>query len=309
MNDIQNKIAQLWDFVLRNEKIDANHDSKFIEALNKIEEKSVKECLEFLEPFISIFTEGIQWLSNLHIVLTPDLYEETKIEAKFIPPYLLIGTACTYAVAIRRLVLSGLDYSAKILLRSLMETLNICTLIIADISISYKFNKAEDQKTARHLWLQEFSKNKIEQVLSKIESQVGFNGEYMRELKTWRLELSEMMSQFVHPTSISSFLTALPISLTNPTYCVPNGVLGSSNCLSIRTLAIGCKLIWYFSVTALPLLMKLGPNGEPPQKLSIGDKNGAAVLIGAEIFEELIIEYTNDYNFPDIFAEDKQTTY
>ncbi|MBM4295112.1 MAG: hypothetical protein FJ126_09465 [Deltaproteobacteria bacterium] len=308
MNKIQKEISQLWDeaFAELSEKSDEiAWDRNFLKLLNKSEKEAKKEAVKNLEPWISILNEGIQWLAQLHVALSLARTGDFEKDKAILVPFALVGSACAHSVAIRRLILSGLDASAKMLLRTLIETLNVCIAVIDDIELANNFMAAQDFEIAKKFWNQELSSKKLDGILAKIEKKINLEEEVVRDLKAWRKETLSLCSQYVHPSYVASLFAAEPPSVLSPYHHTP-GIFGKTSITSLRTLPEVCKAIWYFSRIGIDVLMKFAKKqgeGAPVWQVFQGD-NGRAFIVGREIYSKIMLRYW-DHETPDIFEEDK----
>lgn len=257
-----------------------------------------------MEPWISILDEGIQWLAQLHMALSLARSGNFEKDKEILVPFALVGSACANSVAIRKLILSGLDGSAKVLVRTLKQTLNICIAVIDNIKLANEFIAAQDFSIAKKFWNQKLSPNKLNSILTKIEKSLDFDDEVIDNLKGWREENLSLCSQYVHPSYVASLLIAEPPSVLYPYEHSP-GILGKTSITSLRTLPEICKAIWYFSQIGIRVLMKLAnQQGEgSPAWQAFQGYNARAFIIGKEIYSKIILRYW-DYKTPDIFEED-----
>lgn len=143
-------------------------DRKFLNLINEREKEVRKEAMKNLEPWISIFNEGIQWLVQLHIALSLARSGSFEKDKDILVPFALVGSACVHCVGIRKLILSGLDASARVLLRTLIETLNICIAVIDNIELSNNFRAAQDFSEAKKFWNRELTTRKLNKILAQI---------------------------------------------------------------------------------------------------------------------------------------------
>ncbi len=259
MSKIGKEIETIWDEVLgkaSENSIQIAWDKDFLKLLKEQETQAEEEAANRLEPWVSIFNEGIQWLSQLHISLANTLNECEQISEQIKATWALTGAACAHSVAIRRLVLSGLDSSAKIILRTLTEILNVCMAIINDPLLASEFCSVQDFKKAKEFWHRELSPKKQRELLESIElSFLGLGESDTNDLREWRKEESTVSSQFVHPTYLGAAICASPPSIEGHLY-QKSGILGTPSCFSIRTLSYACKSIWYFCQIGIGMMGK-----------------------------------------------------
>ena len=117
---------------------------------------------------LAILDEGILWLSVLHIALEHTLGSDDRRRAA----WALCGTACSQAVAIRRLILSGLDIPAVVLRRTMSESLFKCIALIRQADLAKRFVEAQSDEEANRVWSQALRPSRVEKVLAEVETEL-----------------------------------------------------------------------------------------------------------------------------------------
>jgi uncharacterized coiled-coil protein SlyX len=289
MDSIKPEIDKLWDLYAEKARIKSPHDNEFNKTITEFEKKAEKTVVKKLNPWLQILEEGVQWLANLNATLDIAL-KENKDDKSLRVPWALVGAACTQSVAIRRLVLSGLDSPARSILRSLDEHFMVCIVTLAERELRNGFFKPDSPEEARVFWHKELTSKKIESRIIEIEKTIGFDEETIEEFNEFRKQEKAINSLAVHPSYATSALTAMPICLDELDYNKP-GILGCASELSIRTMDYACKSIWYFSMVGFLLLFEPYLNKPPLFRLNPKDEMSQVVVIGREIISKLVIKY------------------
>src|SRR2546426_717725 len=162
---------------------------------------------------LAILDEGILWLSVLPIALEHTLGSDDRRRAA----WALCGTACSQAVAIRRLILSGLDIPAVVLRRTMSESLFKCIALIRQADLAKRFVEAQSDEEANRVWSQALRPSRVEKVLAEVETELfGEAHDPNEEFRTWRRVEFARSSQSVHASYISSVLASRPAELLSP---------------------------------------------------------------------------------------------
>jgi hypothetical protein len=289
MDSIKTEIDQLWDSYAKKAQIESPHDNEFNKTILEFEKKAEKTVVEKLNPWLQILEEGVQWLANLNSILDVALRENNGDKSLRVP-WAVIGAACVQSVAIRRLVLSGLDSPARSILRSLDEHFMVCIVTLVKKELRKAFFEPDSPEEARTFWHKELTSKKIESRLIEIEETIGLDAETIKEFNEFRKQEKAINSLAVHPSYATSALTAMPICIDELDRHKP-GILGCASELSIRTLDYACKSIWYFSRVGFLLLFEPYLNHPPLFRINPKDEMNQVVVIGREIISKLVIKY------------------
>jgi hypothetical protein len=115
---------------------------------------------------------------------------------------------CTELVAIRKLVLEGLDVPAKQILRSMSENLDALGLATISAEFCADFIEDQDVENANKTWHKYISKGKARKLI-KNNLPVYF-AENITEHDIYREEEEKVLSAAAHPSFISSFVSLFP---------------------------------------------------------------------------------------------------
>jgi hypothetical protein len=252
---------------------------------------------------LRIFEEGIRWLAEVHLTLSATMvwdrrgHRKTRVRSV----WALIGTASAYAVAVRRLVLAGLDGPARVVLRSLSETLFVCIVLLHRDDLRTEYERAaKDENEAFKLWRREFAWAKLKHHLDSAEqyaaesvaAQSDDQSADWREWADWRNEHFRTMSEFVHPRYVSAALTAAPLWPDSHEL----GLLGAPSMGAGLTLKDASRLFWYFAALGGYLLFRI-PDG---LALRYRRKSGSVIrtILDRHVFLHLVLSHWEDKEGP-----------
>ena len=149
--EIKKEAKELYENYFASVKHDTQYDYEFEQLISQQEKQAEQEVIEFLQPWFQILEESIQWLANL-IAILDRLLVYSDVSNAHRAAWSLVGASCAHSLAIRRLVLSGLDSSARTILRSLDEHLIACIVLLHDRDMAEMFHNAQDIDDANRFW-------------------------------------------------------------------------------------------------------------------------------------------------------------
>jgi hypothetical protein len=287
--EIKKEAKELYESYFASINRDCQYQDNFDQLIRQEEKQAEQDVIKFLQPWVQILEESIQWLANLAAILDR-LIADGVVSNAHRTTWSLIGASCVHSVAIRRLVLSGLDSSARAILRSLDEYLMICIVLLYDREMAEGFQSAQNIDDANKFWYEKLRTKALRKRLNQIEKELGFDQEASRELREWRQEEIKIQSQSLHPAYVSSALAIRSICASDPDSC-RTSILGCASALSEKTLNYACKTIWYFSRLGFLFLFNEF-NGRPPYiEFKKDDEMHQMVVIGRDVLSKLNLKY------------------
>lgn len=283
----QNEINDLWKkeidkFKQNNTDVaifKPNFDLKsFLDEIRISEEKLVRNRLE---TSFNIFEECVAWFSMLHLWLL-DKDELRDIAC-------LTGMACTQIVAIRQLVLSGLDSPARAILRTLFETICISVVLLDNQPLMEVFRKTDN---ASSFWYSNFARGKLFKHLDDIYRNRNVPDSLIKVFRNWMKEEYSKLSETIHPSFTAAALTTYSKSLENRDK-FEVGSWGRATTFSERTLKQSCLIIWYFSQIGFSatLIPNIHKNEKMRHLLNRNDEDYLGVVLGARVVHGLVSKY------------------
>lgn len=263
IHEFQNIVEKSWGEVIPRtfpeENFSPPYQSDFGVFLDNGDRKIKKITSKNLQPWLSMLELGIQWISSLHIMI--DITQKKKELDYLLPPWALTGTLCSQAVAIRKLCILGLDGSARIILRSLIETQNICTAILFDPKLGKLYKEAQESVTANKLWNEYFRRHKMTQIIRTNMKTKVEEDELINFYLDWQEEELQLLNQSVHSSYIATALSSMAPSFEKD--FVISSIFGAPTIFSIKTIDVCSKAIWFFSLIGFTQLLKPIDNSSP----------------------------------------------
>ena len=285
---IKTECKRLWQNHFKNVRRKCQYDSDFANIIKKCEKIAESEAIEHFQPWLQILDESIQWLANLTGILDRILDKNSSPELK--TAWALVGASCAHAVALRRLILSGLDSTAKAVLRILDEHLITCIVLLHDSKLACDFQNAQDDHEANTFWYQNLNTKALRKHLYNIEKTMGIDSQTSAIFSDWRKNEIKVYSQSIHPSYLSSALavnTICPSDLNN----VKIAFLGQTSIMSQRTLEYACKIIFYFSRFGFLFLFNEINGHSAYITLNPDDEMQQIVVIGREVLLKINSKY------------------
>lgn len=206
-----------------------------------------------LQPHLAIFEFGLEFLSYVHIALSSNNQigpsdEDTRAA------WALTGSAVSFGVSIRSLVISGLDTPARALLRTYVEALLLCVAILHDPALGKAYVAADTDTQIKNFWHSVASPKRLHERIIAIERKIGFGQEIIDSMTRWRLEEYEILSQSSHLSYRAAALTTLSQKLEDREAIAP-ALFGLASAYSPRTVHYAAATAWYFSRLSNPVLL------------------------------------------------------
>lgn len=273
------------------------YQSDFGVFLDNGDRKIKKVTSKNLQPWLSMLELGIEWISSLHIMI--DITQKKKELDYLLPPWALTGTACSQAVAIRKLCILGLDGSARIILRSLIETLNICTAILFDPKIGKLYKEAQESVNANKIWNEHFRRHKMIQIIrDNMKKKIGEEEDELIDFYlNWQDEELQLLNQSVHSSYIATAFSSMAPSFEKD--YVVSSIFGSPTIFSYKTIEVCTKAIWFFALIGFTQLLK--PIDNSLLRLIPDKKDGWTRICGTtwHVFTRVVEKFW-DAGFPQL---------
>lgn len=275
---------------------ESQYDADFVELLAKREQESEAVAAKHLQPWLHILEDSIQWLANLAAILDR-LNTEGALSSAEGSIWALIGASCAHAMAVRRLVLSGLDTPARAEARTLDEHLCTCIAFLHDRDLAERFHQCQDKDDAAQFWYENLNTKALRKHLNAVERTVSLEPIVSADMRAWRSNEIDWFSQAIHPSYLGAALTTLTLSAEDPEKHGP-AFLGLASAFSDRTLNFACKSIWYFACFGFMMLFNEHKSQPPVIRVDKEDEMHQFVVIGRYVIQRLNRKYWSHEIFP-----------
>lgn len=274
---------------------ETQYDENFFISHNNREKEIENEVSESMQPWLHILEDSIQWLANITLLLS-EKNRTGQLTTSQQSIWALIGASCTHSLAVRRLILSGLDSPARVTARTLDEHLCACIAFLHDEKLASKFHECETDEETADFWFKNLNTKALRKHLNAVERSFGMPQNLSDEMGNWRQEELATFSLAVHPSYIGAALTTYTQSPGREEYGL--AFLGKASSFSERTLKFSCKRIWYFSCFGFKMLCSEHNSRPPIVNIEKENELHQMALIGAHVLQKLNAKYW-DYQIDD----------
>lgn len=209
----------------------------------------------------------------------------------------MVGASCAHAMAVRRLVLSGLDTPARAEARTLDEHLCACIAFLHDRKLAERFQQCQTKEDASQFWYENLNTKAVRKHLNAVERTVGVEPVVSVEMRAWRSNEIDWFSQAIHPSYIGAALTTFTLSAEDPDKHGP-AFLGLASACSERTLNFACKSIWYFACFGFMMLFNEHNSQPPVIQVDKEDEMQQFVVVGRYVIQRLNRRYWSHEIYP-----------
>lgn len=250
---IYDEIDERWRRVYADMHRDPSPRNGFNELLQEAETEARAATKNALQPQLAFFEFGLEFLSYVHIALSStDSLGPSNERSR--AAWVLTGSAVSFGVSIRSLVISGLDTPARALLRTYVETLLLCTAVLHDPALGDAYVAADTDAKIKDFWHSTVSPKRLHERINAIEKSIGLEKEVIDQLTDWRREEYEILSQSSHLSFSAAAMTAVTATLSDKEIVAP-AIFGLASAHSPRTIFYASATTWYFSRLSNPVLL------------------------------------------------------
>lgn len=286
---IETEIDELWVEHHADACRVAEPRSEFRELRSNLWEKNQTLGQEHLQPWVSIFELGLEWLAYVHLALNND-DDIGPRKPEYRVPWALVGAASSFGWSLRHACLLGFDTPARALLRTYVESLFLCLAVLNDKKLGEMYSQADTDSKVVSFWHTVASPKKLHHRIIEIEKSAGLDPGMISDLTEWRRGEYEVMSQSSHLSYLASAMTCLPISAENKEEH-RIGIFGRASANSSRTLSYAALTTWYFSRLSFGKLLGHSDSDDSLLILNKEDENHRSIVIGREVLSEITTKY------------------
>ena len=274
----------------------SQYDTRFVELLAKREQESEAVAAKHLQPWLHILEDSIQWLANLAAILDR-LNTNGALNDAERTIWVMVGASCAHAMAVRRLVLSGLDTPARAEARTLDEHLCGCIAFLHDRKLAERFQRCQTKDDAAQFWYANLNTKALRKHLNAVERTVGLEAIVSVDMRAWRSNEVDWFSQAIHPSYLGAALTTVTLSAEDPDKHSP-AFLGLASACSDRTLNFACKSIWYFACFGFMMLFNEHNSQPPVIRVDKEDEMHQLAVVGRYVIQRLNRKYWSNEIYP-----------
>jgi hypothetical protein len=240
------------------ETADTNNQSRNFSALNN---------------WLVIFDECGAWFGNLASLLLFTLKTNASRRDEPLRRVLtqLIGNVTAQIIAIRRLVVAGLDVQAKQLLRTLVEQLDVALLVSMNPDALSDFENTLDGASANEFWHKHLAKGRLRsKAHTKLKERLGETS--YQEFVAYFKQEEQILGMAIHP-SLGASQMVLMASIIGEDYNRPFtlGFVGDISPFSERTLAYAVFYMLFYILDGYVPELEQGSEVDHGAQSALGD--------------------------------------
>ena len=294
--DIRAEALAEWTLGFADACRPTQYDAEFSAVLASREQECQATAHRRLQPWLHILEDSIQWLANITAILDR-LNNSQKLNNAEQAIWAVVGASCAHAVAVSRLVLSGLDTPARAEARALDEHLCAGIAFLYDRTLAEAFQRCQTSDDAAQFWFKNLNTKALRKHLNAVERSVGLEPIVSAEMRVWRANEVDWFSQGVHPSYLGAMMTTATLSAEDPNVHGP-AFLGMASVCSDRTLNFTCKSIWYFACFGFMALFNEHNSNPPVIVLDKEDEMHQLAVVGRRVIQRLNRKYWEYEIFP-----------
>ncbi len=294
--DIRAEAQTEWTLAFADACRPNQYDNSFVKLISEREGEAEAIAAKHLQPWLHILEDSIQWLANLAAILDR-LNEDAALDNAGRTIWAMTGASCAHAMAVRRLVLSGLDTPARAAARSLDEHLCAAIAFLHDRDLARRFQQSQSKEDAAQFWYEHLNTKALRKHLNAVERAVGLEPSVSVEMRAWRANEIDWFSQAIHPSYLGAALTTRTLSAANPDNHGP-AFLGMASACSDRTLNFACRSIWYFACFGFMMLFNEHNSQPPIIQVDKEDEMHQMAVCGRYVIQRLNRKYWSHEIYP-----------
>ncbi len=268
------------------------------------ERKAVQDSTAYLGLHLALIDEAMHFLLILYVFTDEHRKSISYDKAPSACFLLLLCRIFSLTVAIRKLIVTGLDDAARPLIRSLLETTDLAVVTLVDEEFAKNYTCVESDLDEDDFWKKNVGYGKIEQRVKQIMTNAGLGDDELASYLEGRKCSKKWLSPDVHACFSSAISAYGRPPITDPG-AIALSVLGSVSIYSFSLLGIVIAEIYHFGwVVVRHTTLEVKPLsfcGTVPEEIQ--QSLVAAFLTLEETFmshhEELITQATLSQNSDD----------
>jgi hypothetical protein len=222
---IEAEVAEAWNASIKQwPHARRRHVARELEA----SQRNVLAHHDLLQPYLAIVDESIHFLVHLFEFA----FEQRKRGIGDPGLTVLLGRLTNLCAAIRVLLASGFDQPARPLVRTLLESLDVATVVVVDPEFAAKFTSVTDDAMSmneQEFWKSQVAFGRIHKRVDEIIGAVGLSEHERAWYRQQRRTFNDWLSGPTHASAVSASLSTLTPSLDLPGILVvaPFGALST----------------------------------------------------------------------------------
>ena len=264
-NAIRQEILDVWVEVRNSGFPDADRVDVTRE-MKRAAMKAASDAEQHLDLWLALTDESLHLLLLLHrfaeknVEKVPEERERSAVAFRS-----LLAPLCALTVAVRRLVVTGLEDAARPVMRSWLETLDLAIVVLADEDFARRYSSAiaDVDYDANEFWKAEIGYGRLNRRLGWVLDKAGMTREQKEYSLGNRKLTKDKLSESVHSSLPSAMFSEVIPSISSPGF-YNRSMLGHISASSPSLLSLIVENVHEFGVIFHELLT----SGDPPPLLN-----------------------------------------
>lgn len=186
-----------------------------LKLIKKGEKECRQDCVDYLGLWLALYDEAVQFVIQLY-QFSLKCHERDDVNKEISRSYIMaLGRICKLLLAIRQLIINGLEEATRPIARSLIETISIAIISLGDQTFSQSYSSEEDYDS-REFYYKNLAKGKDIRKIKEILEKLGFSNSEKEEFSDRRKVIMGMLSDSTHSAMACSFQAMMIPSLKYP---------------------------------------------------------------------------------------------
>lgn len=176
-------------------------------------ERNARHDLPYVDLWIGILDECISWFISLHTVVLSQTSPNNQFSDFEKTATLIVGKIIADSTAIRHLIQLGFDSSARTMLRSVSEYMELLVAIFHKPKLASEFVTSDTPEGAQQFWEQHLRGGKIRRKVKEAWVDL-FQGEAdggATWFANWGRSSNQALSGIIHPSFMGGVTAAIPL--------------------------------------------------------------------------------------------------
>ncbi len=204
-SEIKEEIEAVWSRIADRQPVEVSRINVGSE-LERVELETANDAQEYLYFWLALLDEALHCLLTLH-----DFAEELSVEKNVsaISFRALVARACALTVAVKRLIATGLEDIARIVARSLLETLDLALVCVANPEFAQLYHSAlaDEEYSANEFWRKHISGDRLNRKVRHVFDSTDLTDEEVSFYFDNRKVAREQFSGSVHSSAHSALFS------------------------------------------------------------------------------------------------------
>lgn len=293
-NLIDKEIMSVWEKLATDNYKSATR----IEVLKRLEEVAVEnhdDASRYLSTYLSILNETLHFLLQLEKIVSEirDLYGYDEKTPSFCFA-MVLARVISLTVAIRKLILLGLEDPARVVARSLVESLDLAIVTAGDNEFANSFFGDHGHNDGKTFWEKNIGYGNIYKKIKPILKSIGIPDTEIENTLSHLRNAKNILSSSVHSSVETTFRCMFVPSLGNPGLCAQSS-LGHISSHSPGLCSFVIMEVYRFSCIIIKLVTSL-----PPPPLFTRASSASSI-------ESLLVSYLTLQGVIDLHEDSLQT--